>query len=1280
MIRKPQLHHLSAEESAELLNPFPDELTITSFSTESLPYEELDGLRFERLCYEILCSEGKNPRYNGKSGQPDYGVDIVTEHQNMMTVYQCKNINDKKGSGKTIQDIQNAYERMLHHWVGEQGLPKPNQFIYYSRRKLDDITTQKEYTLWRTDAFQKDEIDIQLWGRETLDSKLRHQPSIVSGIFSDQIANLFCNENSLPQDANWERLQSSRLDYPTLFDFYDDWKNSKLFIKPDLKQWFMTAISSSPVMLLQGPPGTGKTTTTLSLLATMNKRFERIYYTVISNFEKLVDLRESVKKRAQLPSVFILDDCHSAPKLVIDFIQNLKHSLLRPKHSVPIKFVLLIRGTPEEKSGIYVDSIKSMLELDATNAIDIPLSNSDQILQILKKRLPTIHLLTKDHAKHVFKLTGGNLKLVKVAIEEVQSPENLFEVDISSLRDNVFRQYIYGIDVKEQQFMKNLCALAMFDITPLTSYLDFAENFLKKGLVTRLYSPARIRFAHSSLAEVVFLVLTEMKTGKPDNWNEPILQELIRYMEYLKMHQPSQLDPFLLNLSNAQLSVSDFNLKQIMSGFLKSPEFSSLLTPEPIAVSLHVLRRLLATVSPKRSTTARNINNAICRQLQYLVNKPEVWNQEDVRDFINGIYGLRQSSPEHLGLLENQLSVGQLITRIKQTGSLVALFRLLEHSSPFRAFELIEALESNDLDVLIQKTIEQQRSVGTLHLALRDLSQKTLEIDGKQKNLLAELEQLVTVRHLLDLIAHNGTIFELFSFLQYSSPSRASKLIEELKSKDIDTLVHETIEQQRSVATLNLTLRDLGQKTLEVDGKRRNLLTELEQTVTAQHLLDLIIHNGTIFELFRLLEHSSLSRASELIEGLKSNDLDTLIQKIIEQQRSIESLHYKFKRLNRHPNSIEKLLKVLSPTMFARLIIRAGTLNSLMSLSHLLPDKYQSELRATISLISPEEWQKLIFRGWPSSLCGFLSQQIEHYPDSVHSQLNQIMTNEGRQFLEKSSWYELNDANYDSEETITSLLRKELERLLTTTPIEACLGLGYKESTSAFSVIWRYAPSQHDVLNAQFWDLLPSQNQWPKDYQFGLCSSVLQHLCHPNFSRQNAEKFLQEVSTHALQVNWEKANLSPLVYFFWQFWQASNHWSVSKSSPYFSESLFDTAINLLKKRLQKTKYQNSDKIQLYALAGLLWYIWPDKEWELREIIQGKLTGLNYLCQEIHKSPGNECPDFLNAHFSLYGMGLVRPLSQNFTDPLKETLKAKYLEFPYKTPAVEALFKKIDKNS
>jgi len=779
---------------------------------------------------------------------------------------------------------------------------------------------------------------------------------------------------------------------------------------------------------------------------------------------------------------------------------------------------------------------------------------------------------------------------------------------------------------------------------------------------------------------VFFYVLVdmEMEEGVPNNWNERIKQVLIRYFEYLSVERQLQVDSFLLNLFSSQLFFPDFDIDRIITEFVGCSEFKTLLTSEPLAVQVYTLRRLVAKASLGRSEAIKAINDAICRQVKYLCGKTEAWNEEERIDFSTGIFGLSKSSLDHLRSLELQLTVEQIITKIRQGCYILDLFNLLQNSSPSRAGALIGALESSDIDALVDKTVKQERSVGTLNMTLRDLGKKTVEIDGKELNLLTRLEEIITVRHLRELIVNNGTVLDLFSLLRYSSPSRAGALIGVLESSDIDALVDKTVKQERSVGTLNMTLRDLGKKTVEIDGKELNLLTRLEEIVTVRHLRELIVNNGTVLELFKLLENSSPSRAGALIDALESSDIDALVDKTVKQERSIETLHYTFNGLRGYRSLLEELLKVLSPPLLARLIIRAGTLNSLMLISSQLPKKYLIKLRLTISQYPHDAWQELVFRGLPSNLVNFLSRDIQHYPDAVRNLLDNIVANEGTRFLKKSSWYELNAANYDSDEPITTILREQLEHLLASTPADALLGFDFKETTNAISIMWRHATPQHAFLNARLWELLPPQPQWPKDYGLGFLSNVIQHLCHKDFNRQNAKKLLCKASDHALQVNWTKAAPSLLFSFLWQLWQASYHLSVSDPSQYFPQSLSDNAIDLLKKLLSKKKYRNSDKIALYALAGLLLFIRPEKERELRGIVKGRLTGLYYLRDEIRTALANNGLGFVAGYFALYGMGLVCDPSHNFTIGLRMALKARFREYPHTTQAVDTLFSDVEK--
>ena len=1429
-------HNLSEKEQKELLDPFFTESDIASTHVVgSLPYEELSGLRFEKLCYEVLCSEGKNPRYNGKSGQLDYGVDIITEERDSICVYQCKNIKDRTSINETIKDVKDAYNKVIERWINQQGLPKPLQFVYYSRQNLADIKGNDEYTKWRSRILENDEIDIQLWGKDTLDTKLRNLYAVVLGMFSERIAKTFCADICIPKDLKWERLEFGKSDFPTLRCFYEDWKYDRLYVSLGVKERFKTAISTSSDILVQGYPGSGKTTTVLALLAGLQERPQRIYYTVISDFENISELLDSVKKRAHLPSVFILDDCHAATNLAIEFIQRLRGSVLSKQHPVSIKVMLLMRGMPNREDSSYSDSVQSVLELDNESVLHFSLSDSEHLLQVLKKRLPKIDSIVISHAQHVFSLTGGDMKLATLAVDGISSADELLQLDINSIKNNVNRQYIHGHSDDYVRHMNDLVVLAMFDLSPMTDYLNLSKEVLCSGLVTRLKSPMRVRFFHSSLAQVLFYVSVEIIEGNPDNWNAKIVEELIRYFSYLLDGMPSQIDPFFQNLSSSDLSFPDFDSSQIISAFINSPVFKDNLSNDKRIVSHKVLWRLLLKASHVKHEAMKDIYDSICSRLIYIFKKKEVWSEDEVRDFTSGFFLINKSSEGHLFSLESQCTVDQIIEKAIKNFSLPDLLMFLSNSSPSRSIDLVRALTKTNIDTLVKKTIEQDspissislalyllekktviidgnernlrdelerkitaehllqlianngtiielykmlekssftraselinaisaedieelvaktdRSIGTLNLALRNLEKKTTIIDGKKQNLRDELEKKVTAKHLLRLIVNNGTIFELFSVLTYSTSKRAYMLIKAISSNDVDNLVDKT---SRSVSTLDLALRNLSKKEVEIDGKVLNLREELEKKITAEHLRQLIANNGTIIDLYKMLERSSIIRAYMLIKAISSNDVDNLVDKtnrsigtlnlalrdlskkeveidgkvlnlreelekkvtakhlhqlitnngtIIELFRllqyssinraaelirsltvveivelvektnpSIESIYFTFRYLNRL-QLLDVLLELFLPQTMARLIMKTGTLNTLMKISEQLPERYLCEFRLIMSQYTKMEWRELVFRGMPGSFTEFLLRDIQHYPKKVRDYLENIINVDGKSFLDKKSWFELNAANYDSDDLITTLLRSQLELLLESKSFDMLLIVDFKEVTNGYSIFWRHATQRHDELNAWLWKLLP-EIQWPKNYEFGFIGEILRHLCHEDFNKQNAHKLLCKIRDHSLKVDWSKAKSGLLFSFFWRLWQASYQFSPSNPSKYFPHSLSNNVINLLKKFLFKRIYDDDEKITLYSLVGLMFFLRSDNEQEFRNMVSGKMKDLNYLRKEIFDSLINNTISISKSYFSLYGMGLVSPLEENFTQNLKATLKTRLQSYPYTTKALEKIF-------
>src|ERR1051326_7891669 len=86
-----EMHELGPAEVGHCVTPYFDAPRIVLAELDTLPYHELDGPGLERLCYELLLANGYEPRFFGRRGQPQYGVDLVAEKAGRIEVFQCKN-------------------------------------------------------------------------------------------------------------------------------------------------------------------------------------------------------------------------------------------------------------------------------------------------------------------------------------------------------------------------------------------------------------------------------------------------------------------------------------------------------------------------------------------------------------------------------------------------------------------------------------------------------------------------------------------------------------------------------------------------------------------------------------------------------------------------------------------------------------------------------------------------------------------------------------------------------------------------------------------------------------------------------------------------------------------------------------------------------------------------------------------------------------------------------------------------------------------------------------
>src|SRR5262249_28732842 len=102
---------------------------------------------------------------------------------------------------------------------------------------------------------------------------------------------------------------------------------------------------------------------------------------------------------------------------------------------------------------------------------------------------------------------------------------------------------------------------------------------------------------------------------------------------------------------------------------------------------------------------------------------------------------------------------------------------------------------------------------------------------------------------------------------------------------EIEAMFERTITAGRSIGTLNFTMRELKQND-------KALLRQLEVKIGAPRFLRLIAANGTLYELFRVIEHSTLEMTEELIAALDDKMVEQLIAQTIAAGHPIGNLHW----------------------------------------------------------------------------------------------------------------------------------------------------------------------------------------------------------------------------------------------------------------------------------------------------------------------------------------------------------------------------------------------------
>ena len=169
--------------------------------------------------------------------------------------------------------------------------------------------------------------------------------------------------------------------------------------------------------------------------------------------------------------------------------------------------------------------------------------------------------------------------------------------------------------------------------------------------------------------------------------------------------------------------------------------------------------------------------------------------------------GLKKKSVEILEAFENAIGVDGYEKLLKVQGTVVILTQLIQYSSAEMQKQMTDLLQADPelVKILIDRTISEGSSIGTLNLSIRALKKDSTEA-------LEAFEKAIGVTGYETLLRSQGTIAILARLIRYSSAEMQKQMFRLLQSKPeiVKVLLDQSLTKGCSIATLNIPIRALS--------------------------------------------------------------------------------------------------------------------------------------------------------------------------------------------------------------------------------------------------------------------------------------------------------------------------------------------------------------------------------------------------------------------------------------------------------------------------------------
>ena len=280
---------------------------------------------------------------------------------------------------------------------------------------------------------------------------------------------------------------------------------------------------------------------------------------------------------------------------------------------------------------------------------------------------------------------------------------------------------------------------------------------------------------------------------------------------------------------------------------------------------------------------------------------------------------LKKESEEALEAFERAVGISGYEKLLEGQGTIAVLARLMQHSTSGMRGELSGLLGRNAglAEKLVEKTVREGSSIGTLNLSLRDLKKESEEA-------LEAFERAVGISGYEKLLEKQGTIMVLAKLMENSTPEMRGKLSDLLVRNAglAEELVKKTVQGGSSIGTLNLSLRELKKES-------EKALEAFERAVGISGYEKLLEKQGTIMVLAKLIENSTPEMRRELSGLLVRNAglAEELVEKTVQEGSSIGTLDLSLRELKKESEkALEAFERAVGISGYEKLLEGQGTI------------------------------------------------------------------------------------------------------------------------------------------------------------------------------------------------------------------------------------------------------------------------------------------------------------------------------------------------------------------